>query len=204
MRETELVPDVPASQPVSARSYAPIIRLHLHRLVVLANADHARFTRSDGRPEYRNRRVAVALAQGAALHFVNGINGVKDLDVWTFYAPLPGIGFPADKRETHADFGPSEFGRQLYDFHTARNDAERARWRRWNAYTGRRVDFLMRALAVSPDSDATVIIAALRKWLTAGSLASGAKKPSAWHLARKAAVLLWPDERQGTIIWPPP
>jgi hypothetical protein len=30
--------------------------------------------------------VCVALCQGAALHFVDGENGVKDFDVWTFYA----------------------------------------------------------------------------------------------------------------------
>lgn len=31
------------------------------------------------RPEYADRRVAVALAQGAALHYLDGRNGVKDL-----------------------------------------------------------------------------------------------------------------------------
>jgi hypothetical protein len=31
-------------------------------------------------------------------------------DVWAFYAILCSR-FPADKRETHADFGPSAFGR---------------------------------------------------------------------------------------------
>jgi hypothetical protein len=91
-------------------------------LASLADEDHARFTRDDGRPEYRERRLAVVLAQGAALHFVNGTNGVKDLDVWTFYAAIPGIRFPADRRETHADFGRSDLGRQL--------DSELARRRR--------------------------------------------------------------------------
>jgi hypothetical protein len=83
----------------------------------------------------------------AALHYLDGRNGVKDLDVWTFYAALPGVRFPAGKRETHVDFGPSELGRQLYDLDAARNDLERARWGRWTVeYGGRRVDFLMRAL----------------------------------------------------------
>ena len=34
----------------------------------------------------RARVLAVALCQGAALHYVDGKNGVKDFDVWTFFA----------------------------------------------------------------------------------------------------------------------
>ena len=46
---------------------------------------------------------------------------MKDLDVWTFFSlPLNYSRFPADKRHRHVDFGPSVFGRQLYDFGKAR------------------------------------------------------------------------------------
>jgi hypothetical protein len=95
----------------SERSYEPLSPAHLRRLAELAEQDHQLFTRVDGRPEYRTHRLSVTLAQGAALHYLDGRNGVKDLDVWTLYAAVPGARFPADRRETHADFGPSEFDR---------------------------------------------------------------------------------------------
>ncbi len=34
---------------------------------------------------YRDRVIAVTLCQGAALHYLNGRNGVKDFDLWTFF-----------------------------------------------------------------------------------------------------------------------
>jgi hypothetical protein len=114
---------------------------HLRRFAVLAEEDHAFFTRPGGRPEYKSRRVAVALAQGAALHYLDGRTGVKDLDVWTFYATIPGKRFPADKRVRRADFGPSSLGRQVYNMHEAPSERKRALWKRYSAYTGRRVDF---------------------------------------------------------------
>lgn len=80
------------------------------------------------------------LAQGAASHYLDCLvghesasrRGVKDLDVWMFYAAMPGTAFPAARRETHADFGPSTLGRQSYDLAGARTARERALWRRWN------------------------------------------------------------------------
>lgn len=188
----------------SPRSFAPLTHEHLQRLAALADADHKFFTRPDGSPEYRSRRLAVTLAQGAALHYLDGKNGVKDLDVWTFYAHLPGTRFPADKRETHADFGPSQLGRQRYDFDAVRNEAERARWRRWDLYTGRRVDLLVRALPVHLGVSFDDVVDALQEWLVAGSRHCGVKKPAAWHLARKAVVVIWPEAQQGRVAWPTP
>src|SRR5690349_8794869 len=87
------------------RSRAKLTDEHLRRLAVLAEEDHAFFTRPGGRPEYESCRLAVALAQGAALHYLDGRNGVKDLDVWTFYVGIPGKRFPADRRLRNVDFG---------------------------------------------------------------------------------------------------
>ncbi len=42
----------------------------------------------------------------------------------------------------------------------ARTARERALWRRWAAYQGRRVDFLVRALPVQPDADTPTSCAA--------------------------------------------
>src|ERR1700727_1064079 len=55
-------------------------------------------------------RLCRALYQGAALHYLDGKNGVKDFDVWSFYAALGDGPFPYRWRGT-ADFGPSRFGR---------------------------------------------------------------------------------------------
>ena len=62
----------------------------LHRLGEIARQDREEFFHRC--PRYRPLQgdiIAVALCQGAALHYVNGSNGIKDLDVWTFYAKRP-------------------------------------------------------------------------------------------------------------------
>lgn len=195
----------------SPRTYEPLTGEHLHRLAGLADLDHAAFTRPGGRPEYRSRRLLVVLAQGAAQHFADcqaGADsdhraGVKDLDVWTFYAAIPGTRFPAHRRETHADFGPSALGRQVYDLAAARNGRERALWRTWSDYEGRRVDFLVRALPADPEAPVGLIVQAVQDWLRQGAAATGTKKPSAWHLAQKAMVILTPEPQRGQVIWTP-
>lgn len=182
------------------RSYAPLTNEHLARLFDLASEDHAKFTKT--RPEYADRRVAVTLAQGAALHYLDGRNGVKDLDVWTFYSAIPGHTWPYAKRHIHVDFGPSEMGRQLYKLSEARTERERNQWRRWVAtHTGRRVDLFMRSLDASSDAEPEHVMAALQYWLQRGAQRRASK--SAWHLSRKAMVLLDPAAR-GQQVWPVP
>lgn len=183
------------------RSHAEFTGEHLNRLSSIALADHAYFTRPAGRPEFADRRVAVVLAQGGALHYLYGEGGVKDLDVWTFYAALPGVTFPA-KRHRHVDFGPSEFGRQRYDLAAAKSAAELARFRRWDHFQGRRVDLLMRDLPVEPSASPHQVIQALRSWLDAGSRSTAKKPPSSWHLAQKAVILIDPKRRRGATVWP--
>lgn len=190
----------------AVRSFAPLTPEHLARLLVLSTADHEKFTRPAGRPEYSDLRVAVVLAQGAAQHWVDvhagsvHPSGVKDLDVWTFYAARPGAQFPAAKRETHADFGPSTLGRQEY----TRADVETLgpRVHRWEKYAGRRVDFLMRSLPVRPGCPPDEVEDAIVKWLRVGARSGAAKPPSSWHLSRKAVVGLWPTPLAGRTLWP--
>ncbi|HZY29697.1 MAG TPA: hypothetical protein VFE49_15715, partial [Jiangellaceae bacterium] len=87
----------------SARTTLPLSRAHLRRLGALADDQHNELTRPPAHggnlSAWAGRRVAVVLAQGAALHYLYpdglpdpraGRPGVKDLDVWTFYAALPG------------------------------------------------------------------------------------------------------------------
>jgi hypothetical protein len=108
------------------RSLARIDRNDLLRLAELA-ADveaglFARHPRGAGR--YVGRLVCRALCQGAALHYLDGTNGVKDFDVWSFYAERGDGPFPYRWRGT-ADYGPSKFGRYPDDP---------------PSFTGRRVD----------------------------------------------------------------
>lgn len=184
------------------RSRASLTPEHLARLSVIARADHEYFTRDDGRPEYRDRRLLVVLTQGAALHWIDGLTGVKDLDVWTFYAAIPGRRFPADQRETHADLGHSELGRQAYDLSAALPPSVLARWRRWSTFEGRRVDLLMRALPAAPGATEDEAVEALRAWLRQGAASRAAKKPSPWWLAQKAGVGIDPPTLRGRVLWP--
>jgi hypothetical protein len=147
-------------------------------LAAIAQDDRdARFARRPRWQAYADRVLCVALCQGAALHYVDGRNGIKDFDVYTFYAEHPTGPFPFRWR-TEVDFGPSRFGR----YH---GDPE--------LFRGRRVDLIGRSLDVAPDTDP---IEAVRHYLTTG------RTETARQLARKAVVLLAPQELRGEIIWP--
>jgi len=77
------------------RSAARITRGVLDRLSEIAAEDRDdRFRRVPRWAVYRDRVLCVALCQGAALHYIDGRNGVKDLDVWTFYTEAEAGPFP--------------------------------------------------------------------------------------------------------------
>lgn len=181
------------------RSYAPLTATHLARLSTLAAEDHRHFTRAGGRPEYADRRLCVVLAQGAALHHVNGTTGVKDFDVWTFYARVPGRPFSFGQRKRHVDFGASEHGRNLYPA-----DFEHPQLSSWRRFEGRKVDLMIRSLDLPPGSPTDTVIGALRTWLAAGArLRRRDSMPSSWWLAQKAVVLVDPVGDRGEVVWRP-
>lgn len=161
------------------RSLAPIDSGVLLRLAELAtDAERELFLRNPrGSGRYSGRLLCRALCQGAALHYVNGSNGVKDFDVWSFYAEIDDWPFPSRWRGTR-DFGPSKFGRYPGDP---------------PHYEGRLVDLFGRSLPVQSDTDPT---GALRRYLTAG------RTRTAEALAAKAVVLIAPRNRAGEIVWP--
>jgi hypothetical protein len=161
------------------RSLARIEVDDLLRLAALAaEAEAELFERHPrGSGHHVGRLLGRALCQGAALRYVNGKNGAKDFDVWSFYAQHDDWPFPARWRGTR-DFGPSKFGR-----HPA--DPPR--------YIGRRVDLLGRSLPVAPGTDPA---RAIRDYLAA------LRATSARALAAKAAVLIDPAHRAGEIVWP--
>lgn len=163
----------------SDRSFARIERDDLLHLAALAaEVEAGLFARTPhGAGRYAGRLLCRALCQGAALHYLDGKNGVKDFDVWSFYAARDDGPFPVRWRKT-ADFGPSKFGRYP-------NDPP--------GYTGRRVDFLGRSLPVPRDADP---VAALRSYLSA------ARTDTAQELAKKAVILLAPGHAAGELVWP--
>ncbi len=128
---------------------------------------------------YRGRLLCVALCQGAALHYLDGHTGVKDFDVWTFFAHSPERPHPDAalfRRRKIVDFGPSRFGRT----HTAPA-----------TFAGRRVDLFARDLDEPISADPAT---ALRTWLGAQRTTTARK------LAAKAVVLIEPEA--GTVVWP--
>ena len=160
-----------------ARSYGHLLPEDLRRLGEIARQDREEFFHRC--PHYRalqDEIIAVALCQGAALHYVNGSNGIKDLDVWTFYAEHPLIQYPP-RRLISRDFGNPRFG-QSPDF---------------PQYVGRKVDCLGRSIPVEGDGDP---ISALRRYL------SEQRTKTASKLARKAVVLIEPDALLGKVAWP--
>src|SRR5579862_4045122 len=134
----------------SDRSLERIEITDLLRLAALAaDAEADLFGRKpQGSGRFAGRLLGRALCQGAALHYVNKRNGVKDFDVWSFYAQYDDWPFPARWRGTR-DFGLSRFGRYP-------GDPPR--------YSGRRVDLLGRSLPAEPDADPADV---LRQYLAA-------------------------------------
>jgi hypothetical protein len=161
------------------RSYEVIEVADLLRLDDLAQRDEEDLFRRmpDGAGRYSGRLICRALCQGAALHYVDHVNGVKDFDIWSFYRALDSGPYPY-RRIGNADFGPSKFGRWPSDD---------------GRFSGRRVDLIGRSLPASPSDGAAVI---LRSYLSA------ATTESARRLAATAVVLINPRDRVGEVAWP--
>jgi hypothetical protein len=179
------------------RSAEPVTDEDLARPLELADEDMHRLP-----AEWHERRAGVFLAQGAAQHFVDGQQGVKDFDVWTFYWSNSSMDFPwKPPRKRHVDFGRSTHGRNVY---SAAEKADRVlgpKIKTWERFLGRRVDLMTRTL----EPREAGIEAALRAWLSdAASLSwKGPKKmTSAWWLSRRPVVGILP--RAEVVVWNPP
>ena len=154
------------------RSLEKIDDADLAKLCEIALKDSRNFV--SRYPKYKARIIGIALCQGSALHYVDGRNGVKDFDLWTFYdkntaAPT----FPV-RRHGICDFGPSKFDR-----------AEEA------GFTGRRVDLFGRSIEKISDP-----VSSIQAYL------QNARTMTAVKLSRKAVVLLYPAHLRGRVIWP--
>jgi hypothetical protein len=164
---------------VSERSCELITGADLARLGELALLDLVGLVEREtatGR-RYHDRLLCIALCQGAAQHYVDGENGVKDFDVWSFFAAHPAGPFPY-RRRVERDFGRSRF---------SRHPADPPR------FVGRRVDLGGRSLPVSPEADP---VDTVRSYLAAG------RTKTARRLSEKPVVLLWPAGLHARVIWP--
>ena len=164
---------------VSERSYERITEADLKKLLDFSNEDREDFFARNPRWRrlYANRIICIALCQGAALHYLDGNNGVKDFDVWTFYSEQPEAPFPY-RRMGHKDFGISKFGCHPSDA---------------GKFKGRCVDLIGRSLKLPKSADPVKVIK---------SYLINSTTKSAMELKRKAVVLLYPEMLFGRIIWP--
>ncbi|MEY9163128.1 hypothetical protein ABIE78_001247 [Sinorhizobium fredii] len=152
---------------VSERSYEPLGPGDLRMIASVAMRSlRAVFDRAPVAGLYRKRLLLLALAQGSALHYLNGKNGIKDVDVWAFFEAGPAKPFPHRKRWC-TDLGPSRFGKHPDDA----------------GYSGRRLDLMGRSIDVVSGENPED---AVRRWL-----ASDAK--SAVALRQKPVFCLFPE-----------
>ncbi|WEX76187.1 hypothetical protein PYH37_004471 [Sinorhizobium numidicum] len=151
---------------VAARSYERLTPADLERIasVALATLDGI-FDRAPIAGLYRDRLLLLTLAQGSALHYLDGTNGLKDIDVWAFFEGGLTKPFPHRKRWC-VDFGPSRFGRHPDD----------------PGYSGRRLDLMGRSIAVVGGETSQD---AVRRWLAS-------RATSAIELRKKPMFCLFP------------
>jgi hypothetical protein len=153
----------------------------LERLAQIVDAEIADLLRSEKQAPFRDRLLAAALCQGAALHALDGRNGVKDFDVYVFFAELSGKNGPHTRRARSRDYGPSKFGRYSSD------DPRR--------FSGRRIDIFWRTIPADGKVDPGNAIPAY--------LRGGKPESTPWHLSQKAVILLRPKSRLGEVICRP-
>ena len=161
------------------RSYERITRGDLKRLLKIARLERDDFfaRHREYAILYRKRVVCTALCGDAALHYVNGMTGVLEFDVWTFYAEHPEASFPYWHEERY-DFGRSRFGRLP-------SAPE--------SFRGRPVNLAGRSIDASPADDP---IEALQYYLRRSA------NPVPKRLAEKAVVMIEPDPLSGYLAWP--
>ena len=163
---------------MSDRSYKPISKADLRSLAKIAEVDRVDLflRRKETGRLYAKRLFVVALCQGAALHFLDGKNGIKDFDVWSFYRANPKRPFPA-RRVGKVDFGNAKFGTAVGH----------------PTFIGRCVDLIGRSIEAKDFSDP---VAVLRDYLRTR------RTMSAKCLSDKAMVIIHPPELLGQIVWP--
>jgi hypothetical protein len=153
------------------RSYDAILDEDLVCLATLAHQDRKGFMqRNPHHGGLNDRIVLVALCQGAALHYLNGTNGVQDFDVWTFY----------DGSGTAPAYPPRRRGRALF---------ESVRF----ADCDKRVDLLGRSLPPSLEKDPLIRVRDyLNKRPTRSAYELSCKAVVVLEPANHRGQIIWP------------
>jgi hypothetical protein len=103
-------------------------------------------------------------------------NGVHDFDLWGFFKEIPDRPFPYRRQGQH-DFGPSKFGHNPED---------------GDRFVGRQVGVFGRSITMRRTETP---IEAVQRWL------KEARTTSAHKLAQKSAIVIWPRQDLGRVIW---
>ena len=163
---------------VMDRSFERLELHHLRRLARIAINDLTDLF--DRKPDlgylYRDRLMVICLCQGGARHFLHRDRGVKDLDLWAFFAMHPNRSFPY-RRHKRMDFGASRFGRHPNDQH----------------FRGRGVDIFGRSIRCRNGQEAHDCV---REWIRG-------KAKSSREIRKNPVIVVYPEEDLGSIIWPP-
>ncbi len=169
-------------EPISSvqeRCYEKITLADLKDLQEIALREREAFFKRN--PKYKDAYydslLMIALCQGAAKHYVDETNGIKDFDIWFFYRQDPELTYPYLANKP-ADSKLPKFGAHPECFK--------------KGYKGRKVDLLGRSLSSTKEDPKEIVIEYLEK----------RKTQTAKHLATKAVVALWPEEILGEVIWP--
>ena len=155
------------------RSYERITPEELEILLKIALDDFKDFVRR--KPRYRPLKdtlLLIALCQGAAMHYIDGVTGVKDFDVWLFFAEIEGIPkFPPRRRKSY-NIAFKRFGLKRVDI------------------LGRSIDKdIVESCGREP-------VCCIIRYL------SEKRTRTARELAKKAVVGLYPEKFFGKVLWP--
>lgn len=165
------------------RSYERITIADLDALKNLALIEQKSFF--DRNPKYRepyqNALIAITLCQGAALHFLDDKNGIKDFDIWYFYARVTNMKYPPRAMKL-VDSRMQKFG-------VNPNDANRG-------YVGRRIHLLGRDIDCQHRRGQHDPRECIIRYLVTR------KTETARRLSEKGVIGLYPATIFGKVIWP--
>ena len=193
-------PDNEKSNTKSAKRFTPLItpswkKLHrskekithedLKILQKLALDDYKELSKKHTKyNKIKKNRLAIVLAQGAALHYCDDKTGIRDFDVYSFYKKSP-VRYPF-RRRVVKDFGNDKFGTSYL------NHSKPSTKEKYKDFKGRLVDIMGRDLDYNKGE---TYVKTIHNYLeTPQSL-------TPFFLSEKAMVVLWPEKDLGKIIW---
>lgn len=131
--------------------------------------------------QYKSMKlISMCLCQGAGLHYVDKTTGIRDFDVFMFFDDSKGPEYPPRARRVK-DFGDDKFGKTFETPNPKNNHPE---------FIGRNIDILGRSIKYIDNYKKSII-----KYL------QNQETDTAYHLSRKAVVVLYPEEDIGTVLW---